>query len=327
MDPYFGDGEQLLDDIVSQIVEQFFSEFNLQLRDLSPDEWDSTSAPEDTVPETEDDWREYVWRFIERNLSSIYPLGNPSVEELVHNAANRAMAIAEKYHLRPDVTPKVVLMGLYDFVILCDDSTSMNKGTRIQALEDTCHRIAEIAGLIQPHGVHLRFLNYSRDRDWPKLSDHEDIKKKVEGVKYSGKTRLGTVLRSKIAEPLIVNKAKFKELERPIITIVITDGCPDGEDDACFAQTVLQCKQELNGLNFDSASAVFIISRVGNDPKAEIFLHGLRTDTKLEEALYCCMDQLDGRHKAFDRANEDIEYSSFLIDLFAAALDSQTDME
>ncbi|PWY89168.1 alpha/beta-hydrolase [Aspergillus heteromorphus CBS 117.55] len=86
---------------------------------LAPEESDSSTVPDVTLPETEEDWQEYVGQFKENNLSSIYQPRDPFVEEVVHNAAGRAREITDKYDFRPEVTPKVVIMGLYDFVILC----------------------------------------------------------------------------------------------------------------------------------------------------------------------------------------------------------------
>lgn len=101
----------------------------------------------------------------------------------------------------------------------------MNKGDRIKVLEDTCQRVSQIAGLLQPQGVYLRFLNHKNDRHFNNLTDPEDIQSKMGAVKYSGKTRLGTVLKNKIIEPLIFEKANSRQLERPIITVIVTDGC------------------------------------------------------------------------------------------------------
>ncbi|KAE8356050.1 hypothetical protein BDV28DRAFT_127849 [Aspergillus coremiiformis] len=306
--------EEAIDEIVEGVVDCFFSEFRKALSHVK-------------VPQTEKDYHDYVWRFIEKNLSQHYQRGDPFVEELVKNAAAHAKDLTQEYDLKAEVTPKVVIMALYDFVILCDDSGSMKRGGRIQSLQDTCQCVADIAGLLQPQGISLRFLNYPDDQHFDQLASQDDIKSKMSGVTYKGFTRLGTVLGSKITEPLILNKAKLNQFKRPVITIIITDGCPSGEPNDYFQQAILNCKKGLSQLPFEPASAIFIISRVGNDPDAEIFLSDLRMSKDLEGMLYCCKQQLDLQQEVFRRAGNGNQYSSFLIKLFSEALEGQADTD
>lgn len=99
----------------------------------------------------------------------------------------------------------------------------MTTGNRIEVLEDTCQRVADIATFLQPQGISLRFLNSSGNFDG--LVHKEDIKKKVHSVQYDGVTQLGTMLQSKIIQPFIVDKINTKNFTKPLITIIITDGC------------------------------------------------------------------------------------------------------
>ncbi|KAE8365290.1 hypothetical protein BDV27DRAFT_171724 [Aspergillus caelatus] len=318
--------ETFINDIIDEIVDQFLSEFRLHLSALLPEDSPARPVSHPKFPETEEDYREYAWGFIETNLGPFYQPGDAFVEELIRSAAARAKDLTQEYELEPEVTPKLLIMALYDFVILCDDSGSMNKGDRIKVLEDTCQRVAQIAGLLQPQGVYLRFLNHKNDRNFDNLTDQEDIQGKMRAVKYSGKTRLGTVLKNKIIEPLIFEKARSRQLERPIITVIVTDGCPLGEETTCLEETVLNCKKRLGELGFEPASAIFIISQVGDDPEAVKFLTGLKASTDLEEMLYCCPEQLDAQRDVFRKAGKDSQYSSYLIGLFEAALVSQADI-
>ncbi|PWY96742.1 hypothetical protein BO94DRAFT_506218 [Aspergillus sclerotioniger CBS 115572] len=325
-----GDEEDdAINDIVAHVVDQFLMEFSRRLGIPHPEDMPLPPFPEAKIPETEEDYRRYVWQFIEQNLQAYYQPGDPYVEELVKNAAARTKNLTQKYELEPEVTPKLALMALYDFAILCDNSTSMKRGRgiRIQALEDTCQNVAEIGCCIQEQGVYLRFLNTPENETFTKLTS-EGIRTKMNTVKYSGLTRLGTVLSSKIVKPLILDKLESDQLEKPLITIIITDGDlkPQGEDASCLEEIVLGCKRRLDEHSGGSAGAVFLISRVGNDPGAETFLSNLMMNKNLEETLYCCPDQLDERREVFRKAGKDRQYSSYLIKLFKDALESQTDM-
>lgn len=121
---------------------------------------------------------------------------------------------------------------------------------------------------------------------------------------------------------------------------------PLGEETTCLQETVLNCKKRLAELGFEPASAIFIISQVGDDSEAVKFLTSLKTSTDLEEMLYCCPEQLDAQRDVFRKAGKDRQYSSYvspslrsliylfiyshsllqLIKLFEAALVSQADI-
>ncbi|PYI01687.1 hypothetical protein BO78DRAFT_378632 [Aspergillus sclerotiicarbonarius CBS 121057] len=322
--------EDTINGIVADVVDLFLREFSRHLGIPQPENsprppWSEANVPPTKVPETEEDYRIYVWRFIENNLRSYYQPGDPYVEELVKNAATRAKDLTQKYELEPEVTPKLAIMALYDFVILCDDSSSMRKDKRIriQALEDTCQRVAEIGSSIQPQGVYLRFLNNSQDQHYNNLSDGE-IQARMKDIKYKGSTRLGNVLETKIVKPLIIDKVESGQLEKPVITVIITDGDPQGEAPTRLEEAILNCKKRLSELSKEPEGAIFLISRVGNDPNAEMFLSSLMNNKDLHETLYCCPDQLDERREVFRKAGKDRHYSSYLIKLFEAALESQT---
>ncbi|RAK93730.1 hypothetical protein BO79DRAFT_164709, partial [Aspergillus costaricaensis CBS 115574] len=317
--------EDTINEIVAEVVDQFLTEFSRHLGIQQPENSPLSRMLAPKIPETEEEYREYVWGYIEHYLQSYYQPGDPYVEELVKSAAVRAKDLTQKYDLEPGTTPKLAVMALYDFVILCDDSSSMKskKGARIRALEDTCQRVAEIASAIQDQDVYLRFLNSTEDRHLNKLSPTE-IRNHMKKVKYYGWTRLGNALRTKIVQPLIFEPLENGLSAKPVITIVVTDGHPDGEDENCFGETILECKKKLTQLSKQPAGAIFLISRVGNDANAENFLSNLRVNKELQEVLYCCQDQLDERREVFRRAGGDNQYSSYLINLFVAALDSQT---
>ncbi|KAE8391204.1 hypothetical protein BDV23DRAFT_72606 [Aspergillus alliaceus] len=122
----------------------------------------------------------------------------------------------------------------------------MKAPSRIEALQDTCQRVVDIAGLLQQQGVCLRFLNYHYDQYFNLLDNREVIGRRIKEVEYTA-----------------------KPAKRPVITDIIKDGCPLGEATTSFEQAVLDCKRSLGELhfNFKPASAVLLISRVDDDPQ------------------------------------------------------------
>ncbi|KKZ62052.1 hypothetical protein EMCG_03514 [[Emmonsia] crescens] len=295
---YKKEEEEFLKGLVDNVIDQFFKEFKQQSALIAPPK----------PPESDEEYSEYIWGFVAKNLSSFYQPGNPFVEGLVREAAVRAKQLTAELDLEPKLTPKLVTLALYDFVILCDDSSSMKTENRIEVLEDTCQRVADIATFLQPQGISLRFLNSSGNFDG--LVHKEDIKNKVNSVQYDGVTQLGTMLQSKIIQPFIVNKINTKTFTKPLITIIITDGCPTIEHPTCLQEKVLQCKQILDKHDFEPAGAVFLISRVGSDSDAEEFLKGLKKDKKLREMIYCDVRQLDNQRAVFQRAGKDKAYTN-----------------
>ena len=97
---------------------------------------------------------------------------------------------------------------------------------RIPALEDTLRRVARFATILQPNGISVRFLNHYEGTGglYDDLKDAEDINRKVALVPFHGNTMLGTVLRHKIVQPMITEKAAVGKLDRPVFVVIITDG-------------------------------------------------------------------------------------------------------
>ena len=96
----------------------------------------------------------------------------------------------------------------------------------IPALKDTLRRVAKFATILQPKGISVRFLNHNEGirKDFDDLKNADDIGMKVAQVPFYGNTRLGTVLRDKIVQPMVVQKAAAGQLDKPVFVIIITDG-------------------------------------------------------------------------------------------------------
>jgi uncharacterized protein YegL len=106
---------------------------------------------------------------------------------------------------------------------LADDSSSMNLGSRIPALQETVKNVAELATKLDPSGISIRFLNYDQDTNFDNLTSVDDIQLKTKIVPYSGDTRLGQKLQTKIVNH-ITERARNNALVKPVIVAIITDG-------------------------------------------------------------------------------------------------------
>jgi hypothetical protein len=100
----------------------------------------------------------------------------------------------------------------------------MKTGNRIMALQETIKNVAEVATVLEPSGMSIRFINSRDDGNFDHLTDVDDIMKKVQRVEYKGDTKLGTNLQLKVASPMVLEKANNKTFKKPLIVAVITDG-------------------------------------------------------------------------------------------------------
>lgn len=102
----------------------------------------------------------------------------------------------------------------------------MKSENRFDALKDTLRRVARFATILSPQGISVRILNYDdvEQGSWDGLKTVEDINERIQRVDYVGGTPLGTKLYSKVLEPMILSKARSRQLEKPVIVIIITDG-------------------------------------------------------------------------------------------------------
>lgn len=131
------EGEDIVEEIAG-IVDKFLKELEIHLRSLTSSEAQgqpssSPSSHSTEVPETEEEYRTYVWDFIDDNLRYFYRPDDPRVKELIQNAAARAKELQEEYQLSQNTTPSLIKMALYDFVILCGKARLGRKRNTLKA--------------------------------------------------------------------------------------------------------------------------------------------------------------------------------------------------
>ena len=194
----------------------------------------------------------YARDFVTKNIDHFVDPEDETVKSISKVAAAQADIITAKFGLRPEVTPRLVKLAFYDFIILCgqlilfssaekqvgssliiaeylllDDSSSMKfDAQRVPALFDTLRRVAQFTTILEPKGISVRFLNHDEGtgRHYDDLTDAHNIMMKVAQVPFHGNTRLGQVLHEKIVQPMIIQKAVLGKLKKPVFVIIITDG-------------------------------------------------------------------------------------------------------
>ena len=224
-------------------------------------------------------------------LETFFAPGDNFIQEIATKAYNLSNDPADTLNT-PDGVRRLTQLALYQTVIYCDDSSSMddtqNSPTRYENMCTIVERIARIATKLAPNGigVHLRFINSSSQTK----STAEEIMAAMKDVKPRGKTPLGNGIYHKVLKPLVHDVVQSGKLERPLLICVITDGSPDKNDKPTFRQAITACKDELHEKEYPSTAVRYLISQIGNDAGAKDFLQILEKDEDLKGIIYCMAD-------------------------------------
>jgi hypothetical protein len=83
--------------------------------------------------------------------------------------------------------------------------------------------------------------------------------------------------------------------------------------------SIRDCNAEMKNLGYDSASIIFIISRVGTNEEARKFVKGLGDDSAIGRMVYVCPSDLGSKRAVFERSKENDEYTLEVSVIFAQA--------
>jgi hypothetical protein len=119
--------------------------------------------------------------------------------------------------------------------------------SRFRNLRRLVSRISQIAQSYHTSsggGISLRFVNFKNDSGFNRLAPRA-ADEALQQVHPRGSTRLGTALLQKVVQPFVIQPARERRLERPVLVVVVTDGEPSKEDPDTLKWTVLAAKEEL----------------------------------------------------------------------------------
>jgi len=177
--------------------------------------------------------------------------------------------LAQEFKINPEVAVDLYQLALYNVVILADDSGSMQQDDRIDELKEIIGRVAKVAGWFDEDGLDLCFLNHAGL--YSKIKDSASVLNVVQNINFSGRTPLGNVLRNRVWMHYVIEPLNNKQLQKPVLVIVITDGEPDNKND------VFNAILEANNYNKQGGTSYveFEFAQVGNDERAQQFLDEL----------------------------------------------------
>lgn len=212
-------------------------------------------------------------------------------------------------------------LALYDIIILADDSGSMignRNEDRVLQLKQICKDVAEIATLFDDDGISLRFLNSHYEGD--NLTTEKDVTNIINKVSFEGATPLGGSLANKVLKPFLYEK---KNLDKPILVIIITDGCPNPEKREVFEEVIYNtCKT----YNRKSRIVEFEIAQVGNDLNAQQWLDYLDNHKKIGKYVDVTSD-FETEQMQYKRNGLSFSYYIWLLKLMLGGIDDKYDSQ
>lgn len=162
-------------------------------------------------------------------------------------------------------------------------------GERIKDLKLILTRVAYAATLFDEDGIQARFMNSDPP---PQMVDgirsEQQVEQLLNAVQFSGLTPMGTKLREKIIDGIVLPRARAHQLRKPVLIIVITDGQPAGEPVNAVFDTLRYASNEFSRMpQYGPGAISFQFAQVGNDQKAREFLARLDSDPQVGALVDC----------------------------------------
>lgn len=222
-----------------------------------------------------------------------------------------------------DMATDIAVLGLYDCVIIVDDSGSMTKEeseglTRFQILKEAVKTVGFWGTLMDPDGVVLRFLNSQKEGNGlSSCSQIEDLFKGVQVNPYNG-TPIGEKMRSvynTIVKPLLTTN----NLNRPILIINMTDGEPSNKQ--LVIDVISECISECSRTKYGSNAVAFSFGQIGTSPEATEYLQTLDEHPVIGKYVDCTSEYETERKQC----GAGFTVSAWIMKLMVGAIDPSYD--
>jgi hypothetical protein len=166
------------------------------------------------------------------------------------------------------------------------------EGSRIKDLRLILERVSFAATLFDPDGISVRFMNTDLSGMEPRqdgIATEAQIEHLMSGVQFKGLTPMGTQLRLKVLEPIVLQKARAvpPQMKKPILVIAITDGQPAGEPQNAVSDAIKDTFRQLDSTPYRRGAVAFEFAQVGNDEMARKFLGKLDEDPNIGPFVDC----------------------------------------
>ncbi|KAG9839543.1 hypothetical protein KCU68_g9468, partial [Aureobasidium melanogenum] len=266
----------------------------------------------------------------EKGLQAFYPPGSPMLDQIANKASMQVDRLCQQWRINKEIGNDIVKLALYDVVLYIDDSGSMKfeeNGERIKDLQLILERVATAATLFDDDGISVRFMNDNPPQHMVEhIKTEQQISQLVSGHKFSGLTPMGTELRKKVIDGIVVPAIRSRQMRKPVLVITITDGQPAGEPTTAVFDTVRYAIQEASNSQYGRGAVAFQFAQVGNDEKAREFLGKLDDDPVVGQ-LVDCTSNFENESAEMARANPPVDLTPdlWILKLILGAIDPSYD--
>ncbi|KAF2468767.1 uncharacterized protein BDR25DRAFT_304751 [Lindgomyces ingoldianus] len=275
----------------------------------------------------------------EKQLQTFYPPNSPMLDQIASRAPALINQVIQRWRIAKEVANDIVKLALYDIVLYIDDSGSMQfeeEGSRIKDLRLILERVSFAATLFDADGISVRFMNTDlaqvRDQGGRPLQDgvanESQIETIMRGVQFKGLTPMGTSLRQKVIDGIVMQKASSGQLRKPILVITITDGQPAGEPQNAVFDTIRYAFDTLQQRfpQYGRGALAFEFAQVGNDEMAKKFLGKLDEDSQIG-LMVDCTSNFENEQEEMARANPPVDLTPdlWIVKLLLGAIDASYD--
>jgi len=210
------------------------------------------------------------------------------VQELAKIGPGCIQDILKEWNISLEVAMDLIKLSLFDIILYVDDSGSMEfeeKGIRLKQLKEILALVAYAASKFDRDGISVRIMNSMVQGD--NIRTKADAEALVARVRFQGLTPMGTSLKSKVLEPMVVGPARAGRLQKPVLVITITDGQPAGEPPGSVVDAIRYAVDELARTQYGRGAVSFQFAQVGNDLHAREFLGKLDEDPSVGQFIDC----------------------------------------
>ncbi|KAI4137844.1 MAG: hypothetical protein LQ341_004959, partial [Variospora aurantia] len=276
----------------------------------------------------------------QKSLQNMIPSSHPNLERYAQHAPGQIDQLCARWDVPREMGQDLAKLALFDIVLFIDNSGSMEfeqKGARMVELKKIITRVVYAATLFDDDGISIRFMN-----DWAsnpamdgfdmrrldRIQNEHMVEQIVSKIRYVGMTPLGTELRNKVIDPLVLGPARAGRLQKPVLVITITDGQPEGEPIDTIFGTVRYASNELSRMpQYGPGAISFQFAQVGDDQQAREFLAKLDSDPQVGQLVDCTSsyesEQLEMQQKTTTLLTPQIWHTKLLLGSIDSTYDSK----
>jgi len=155
------------------------------------------------------------------------------------------------------------------------------------------------------------------------IRTEQQINTLMQNAQFKGLTPMGTELKSKVIDGIVLPKIQQRQYRKPTLVITITDGQPAGEAPNTVFDTIKYAAQQV-GQQYGPGGIAFQFAQVGNDQKAREFLSKLDEDPAVGQIIDCTSNY-ENESEEMAKQGVNLTPDLWIVKLMLGAIDSSYD--